>query len=95
MPLAICLLLLTVVLPAIDIVYCPDGCTENNRSAAAWHTNEVSTGQACGLCVNAVAVHSSVVVVEPAQRFIPLPSVIPPESVSIPLQSIDRPPRLA
>lgn len=94
-PLAIWLLLLIVALPAIDSVYCPDGCTDSGRSATRWHADEASDQQACGLCVNAVAVHRAVVTGEPAYAFIPLPSALAFEDLSIPLRSIDRPPRLA
>jgi hypothetical protein len=94
-PLAVWLLLLIVALPAIDSVYCPDGCTDSSRSASGWHADEASDRQACGLCVNAVAVHRAVVTGEPTQRFIPLPSALALENVSSPLRSIDRPPRLA
>jgi hypothetical protein len=94
-PLAVWLLLLIVALPAIDSVYCPDGCTDSNRAATAWHADEASDRQACGLCLNAVAVHCAVVTGEPAQQFILLPSALALENVSIPLPSIERPPRLA
>jgi hypothetical protein len=93
-PLAVWLLLLTVALPAIDSVYCPDGCTDSGRSAMSWHADEASDRQACGLCLNAVAVHRAVVTCEPTQRFIGLPPAIPLENASIPRRSIDRPPRL-
>jgi hypothetical protein len=94
-PLAVWLLLLIVALPAIDSVYCPDGCTDSSRSATGWHPDEASERQGCGLCVNAVAVHRAVVVGEPTERFIPLASALALENVSSPLRSIDRPPRLA
>jgi hypothetical protein len=94
-PFAIWLLLLTVALPAIDSVYCPDGCTDGSRSATGWHVDEAPECEACGLCVNAVAVHGAVATGQPAQRFIPLSSALALENVSIPLRSIDRPPRLA
>jgi hypothetical protein len=93
--LAIWLLLLTVALPAIDSVYCPDGCTDSSRSAMSWHADEAADSQSCGLCVNAVAVHRAVAIGEPTQRFIPLASALALEDVSIPLRSIDRPPRRA
>jgi hypothetical protein len=94
-PLAVWLLLLTVALPAIDSVYCPDGCTDGSRSATGWHADDASDCQPCGLCVNAVGVHRAVVTGEPTQRFIPLASGLALENVSIPLRSIDRPPRRA
>jgi hypothetical protein len=94
-PLAIWLLVLTVALPAIDSVYCPDGCTDSSRTAPGWRSGEAPDSQACGLCVNAVAVHRAVVTGEPTQRFIPLPPASPLENASIPRRTIDRPPRLA
>jgi hypothetical protein len=94
-PLAVWLLLLIVALPAIDSVYCPDGCTDSSRSAHGWHADEAPGRHACGLCVNAVAVHRAVVTGEPTHRFIPLPSALALDDVSILLRSIDRPPRLA
>jgi hypothetical protein len=93
--LAIWLLSLIVALPAIDLVYCPDGCTDANGSAAVWHTDDASAQQACGLCLNAVAVDCSIVTAEPAQRFIQLSPAIALDHVSISLRSVDRPPRLA
>jgi hypothetical protein len=92
--LAVWLLLLTVALPAIDFLYCPDGCTDTNRSAT-WHTHETSANRLCGLCVNAVAVHRAVVALDPRPRAIALPLAIVPDDVAIPLRSIDRPPRRA
>jgi hypothetical protein len=94
-PFALWLFVLIVALPAIDSVYCPDGCTDSSRAAYGWHADGPSDRQACGLCVNAVAVHRAVVTGEPTQRFIPLPTAIPLESASVPRRSIDRPPRLA
>jgi hypothetical protein len=94
-PFAIWLLLLTVALPAIDSVYCPDGCTDSSPSAAGSHVDDASDCHACGLCENAVAVHRAVVTGEPTQRFIPLPPASPLENASIPRRSLDRPPRLA
>ena len=94
-PVAVSLLLLIVALPAIDFVCCPDGCTDGSRSATGWHADQASDRQACGLCLNAVAVHCAVVTGEPAQQNIPLPSALALQNVSIPLPSIERPPRLA
>jgi len=90
--LAVWLLLLIVALPAIDFVYCPDGCSDSNRSAT-WHTHETSADRLCGLCVNAVAVHRALAALDPIARAVSLPLVIVPDDVSIPPRSIDRPPR--
>jgi len=93
-PLAVWLLLVIVALPAIDFVYCPDGCTAPNRSAS-WHTHETSADRLCGLCLNAVSVHRAIAALNHIPRAMALALAIVPDDVSIPLRPIDRPPRLA
>ena len=93
--LAASLLFLIVGLPAIDVACCPDGCTDGARAAACWNTDEVSNEQGCGLCTNAVAVHSLVMTTEPKQEFVPLCQAIAQGNPDTSLRSIDRPPRRA
>jgi hypothetical protein len=83
------------VLPAIDFVYCPDGCTETNLARSAWQTDVAAANGACGLCVNAVAVRCALIPVQPVQRLTPLGTTAVFDLASIPPDSIDRPPRCA
>ena len=89
------LLLLIAGLPAFDLVCCPDGCTDDAHAALSWNTHEVANEQGCGLCTNAVAVHSPAMTAEPSQEFVPLHEAIAPANPDISLRSIDRPPRRA
>ena len=89
------LLVLIAGLPAIDVLYCPDGCTDGGRPALTSNTDEAANEQGCGLCTNAVAVHSPVMTTEPRQEFVPLYEAIAPANPAISLRSIDRPPRRA
>jgi hypothetical protein len=90
---AICAIASLGVLPAIDFVYCPDGCTDTNRAQSAWRTDVASATGACGLCVNAVAVHCTVMPVQPVQRLTPLETTTVFDLAWIPPDVIDRPPR--
>jgi hypothetical protein len=90
---AICAIASVGVLPAIDFVYCPDGCTDTNRAQCAWQSDVASAIGACGLCVNAVAVHCAVMPVQPVQRLTPLGAAAVFDLASILPDAIDRPPR--
>jgi hypothetical protein len=91
--LAVCLIASVGALPAIDFVYCPDGCTNANRPQCAWQTDAGIGNGACGLCVNAVAVHGAVMPVQPIDRLTRLGTPAAFDPASIPPHSIDRPPR--
>jgi hypothetical protein len=93
------LLVLIAGLPAIDVVCCPDGCSDSARPAlsvsVSANTDEVSNEQGCGLCTNAVAVRSPVLTAEPGHEFVLLREAIAPPNPDTSLHSIDRPPRRA
>jgi hypothetical protein len=80
-------------LPAIDFVYCPDGCTDTNRAQCAWQSDVASANGVCGLCVNAVAVRCAMMPVQPVQRLTPIGATAVFDLASIPPHAIDRPPR--
>src|SRR6266542_367749 len=88
-----CLLVLLVVLPGIDSAYCPDGCTDATRSAGGSNTEARPASDSCGLCLNGVAVHCDVAVVEPVERFTNVAPRVTFALISIPPPSLDRPPR--
>ena len=90
-----CVVSLMAILPALDVVYCPDGCGNANRPECAWHADTASTSESCGLCLNGIAVRCSVVRVDPVRRLIPIPVDPASDLVSIPPRSLDRPPRCA
>jgi hypothetical protein len=81
------------ILPAIDSVACPDGCTDAGRIECGWQTEASPTLDACGLCLNAVAVRCAVSPVEPVQRVTPGGSFAVFHLLSFPPRSLDRPPR--
>ena len=81
------------VLPPIDAVYCPDGCTDMDSAACAWHGVVTASHAACSLCLNAVAVHATMTRVDPPAELIATVAQPPSTFVSIPLRSVDRPPR--
>ena len=90
---AICAIASLGVLPAIDFVYCPDGCTDTHPAQGAWQTDVASANGACGLCVNGVAVPCAVMPVQRVQRLTPLGTTAVFDLASIPPDAIDRPPR--
>jgi hypothetical protein len=90
-----CLLALLALLPAVDSVYCPDGCSDSGRTRYAWQTDVSAAADGCGLCLNGVAVSSPPQHVAPAQRIHPAPEPRMNGAVlSIP-RPIDQPPRLS
>jgi hypothetical protein len=87
------LLALMTVLPVVDIVYCPDGCTEAGRTACAWQSAAAAQADGCGLCLNGVAVSSPAPYVAPVQRIHPLPAPRACGLVRAVPRPIDQPPR--
>jgi hypothetical protein len=85
--------LLIFTLPAIDLVYCPDGCTDADRTSYGWQRDGASRGDTCGLCVNAVAVTSGWTYSPPARRLQTVVAILAPGFLSALPRSIDQPPR--
>ncbi|HEV8209802.1 MAG TPA: hypothetical protein VGP77_06755 [Vicinamibacterales bacterium] len=88
-----CLFVLMVLLPAVDSVYCADGCADAGRTRCAWQTDVSAAADGCGLCLNGLAVSSPPPPIVPTRRIQPAPAprisgLIP----SIP-RPIDQPPR--
>jgi hypothetical protein len=51
------LVVVMAVLPAVDVVFCPDGCADAGRTRCAWQGGlSTAAGGACGLCLNGLAV---------------------------------------
>jgi hypothetical protein len=90
--LAACLLVLIATLPAIDLIYCPDGCAEAGRARSEWQS-DVSPAGACGLCLNGVAVSIAPPSVMPVRRFQPGIVTFAISPASIFPRVIDQPPR--
>src|SRR6266404_6137363 len=89
----VCVLSALSLLPAIDVVCCPDGCTDAGRSHAGWQHDVGAAHDGCGLCMNAVAVTSASKRVEPNVRLTPMQNVLILNPASTPPRSLDRPPR--
>jgi hypothetical protein len=91
---AIVLLALVGILPAVDAVACPDGCTDATHSAPSWEAAAVcSQAPGCGLCLNAQFVHRHESILIRIERALPLSILIAPRPVSLAPPSLDRPPR--
>jgi len=90
--LTICLIVAFSVLPGVDAVYCPDGCTDIDHAQCAWQSN-VGSAISCGLCVNAFAVHRTPAALDTVQRLTTFFTAAGLDFVSIPPRDIDRPPR--
>jgi hypothetical protein len=87
------LLALIVLLPAVDAVFCPDGCAEAGRTRCAWQTDLSAAADGCGLCVNGVAVHGAPPYIAPSQR---IQAARAPRAIGAVLtvsRPIDQPPR--
>jgi hypothetical protein len=92
--LVVCLLVLIAVLPAIDIVYCPDGCADaGDRARCTWQNDVSGQIDGCGLCVNGLAVSSPAPYVAPVQRIQPWPAPPATDFVGTIPRPIDQPPR--
>jgi hypothetical protein len=81
------------VLPAIDAVYCPDGCTDANQPRCTWQANVCGASGSCGLCINAVALHCALVSVDAVERLTVIGTTVAFGLVSVPPRAVDRPPR--
>jgi hypothetical protein len=94
--LAILLLGLIGVLPSIDAVACPDGCSDATHAGASWERGERCAGTAgCGLCLNGCYVPGHPSIAIGPDCLAPMP---PPPPTDLPLAdsaSIERPPRIA
>jgi hypothetical protein len=90
---AVALFALIAVLPAIDAVYCPDGCTDADRDAPSCQANASGAHGDCGLCVNAVAVQFAIPRVAPLSHPIAIEKPSPTMIVKIAPRLVDRPPR--
>jgi len=88
-----CLFVLMALLPAVDSVYCADGCADAGRTRCAWQTDVSAGADGCGLCLNGLAVSSPPPHIVPARRIQPaLAAVISSLIPAIP-RPIDQPPR--
>jgi hypothetical protein len=83
-------------LPAVDFVYCPDGCAEAGASQHALQGGASADHDGCcGFCLNGIAVSQAALHLLPARRLrIVAPFVAPPFLSSAP-PALERPPRLA
>ena len=92
---AIALLGLIGLLPAVDAVACPDGCSNAGHATASWQTTDACAfAGACGFCVNAFFVHRDVIVARRCDCVAAMVVVAAPDLRATVLASIERPPRL-
>jgi hypothetical protein len=89
------LLAVLALLPAVDVVYCPDGCGSATRSPSVCQTARTSTDDGCGFCLNAVAISQPPLYVPPVRRHQSVVSLIVPSFVASAPPALERPPRVA
>jgi len=89
---SIVLLILLVALPAMDVVSCPDGCTDVTHGCASLETGVHASGS-CGFCPNALAVHGGWPILVGIARLAALSAAPASRVLSLAPPSIDRPPR--
>jgi len=82
------------VLPSVDVLYCPDGCSDMARTESAWQHCVPHVGDECGLCLNGVAVHRDMAIIEPIQPFVDVTPRVSATLIPIPPRSLGRPPRV-
>jgi hypothetical protein len=80
-------------LPAMDAVHCPDGCTDRDHSPYACQYNVSGAHGACGLCSNAVAIRKAIARLDPPSEPVAIDAPSAMTFISNPLRSVDRPPR--
>ena len=90
---AACLFVLMAMLPAIDTVYCPDGCSDAGRAWSTWQRDVATAAGGCGLCLNGVAVSSPAQYSPPTRRVQPVPTAHLGSFVLTVPRPIDQPPR--
>ena len=91
---AIALLGLIGLLPAVDTVACPDGCSNAVHATAGWQTTDAcAIASACGLCVNAFFVRRDVIVARRCDCVVAMLVVAAPDLPATVLALIERPPR--
>jgi hypothetical protein len=88
-----CLLVLMALLPAVDSVYCADGCADAGRTRCAWQSDISAAADGCGLCLNGLAVSSPPPHVVTTRRIQPAPAPRVSGLMSAIPRPIDRPPR--
>jgi len=92
--LAILVVALLAVLPAMDVVACPDGCSRPFHSDASWTgADTCGSTAACGLCLNAFFLARYVTRVRHGVRAVPAPAVPRLTCLAGDPPSFDRPPR--
>jgi hypothetical protein len=88
-------LLALFVVPTLDLVACPDGCTDAAYPASV-HQNDVTAAHGlCNLCVNAIAADGVAPPVERLVRLAPVATPKPCDLPSPPPPTLERPPRLS
>ncbi|HZS60284.1 MAG TPA: hypothetical protein VFA43_13495 [Gemmatimonadaceae bacterium] len=92
--LAVLLVALVAVLPAMDVVACPDGCSNPVHSDASWTGADTGgSTAACGLCLNAFFLARDVTSVRHRARVVLAPVVPRLVCLAGDPPSFDRPPR--
>jgi len=91
---AACLVAALFVVPTIDLVACPDGCTDAAYSLSLHHSDVTGARGACNLCVNAIAADGVAALIERLTRLTPLARSSTHDLLSSPPPLVERPPRL-
>jgi len=90
---AILLLTLIAVLPAIDAIACPDGCSDPAHSSTTLEAASTCAATACGLCLNSCFVHCDHARILPTQRYVTAMPQLFADMTFVPRRAPERPPR--
>jgi hypothetical protein len=93
--LAIVLLTFAALLPAVDVIACPDGCSDAAHTAVSWERGERCVPRGgCGICVNACYLHQDAPIAIGLDRDAPVAVLAATNLPPVDLSSAERPPRL-
>ena len=93
---AVAVLVVIAVLPVIDSISCPDGCTDALHATSSWEHSERCGGTGgCGVCLNASYVQRDAFLVVPLNRIVGITAARISQLPSPDSDSVERPPRIA
>jgi hypothetical protein len=83
------------VMPAVDLIACPDGCTDAASQLSIHQSDAMGAHTACNLCVNGIAVDRVETPVANLVRLAPIARSRPYGILASPPPLVDHPPRLS
>ena len=90
---AVVLLAALVAVPPLDLISCPDGCTDSSATTRMPKEGSCRHQAGCGACQNGLALHIDAIRAEPVLELIPVTDLQKPRGASVRPQSIDPPPK--